>query len=249
MVDISKFAEPRSDQLNADDLIGGPRTIVITGVKALNSDEQPLAIYFDGDKGKPYKPGKSMMRALMFVWGPEGDDYVGRAMTLYRDPEITFGPDKVGGIRISHMSHISRAEAFPLTAKRGKRMLYEVLPLQMPQGGAQRPRKTLDELVAGYERALAAVETVDALLELQQSENAGKLRDRVNAEGGEKAAELLERMTQAGSKRFAELSPPAEEEEEESAGEAAEGASYTPDEDDLEDAFGGGDDAFPAEPA
>jgi hypothetical protein len=34
---------PKSDQLNADDLIGGPRTITITGVKA-GTPEQPVTI-------------------------------------------------------------------------------------------------------------------------------------------------------------------------------------------------------------
>jgi hypothetical protein len=234
MVDIRKMAEPKSDQLNADDLIGGPRTIVITRVKELSSDEQPLAIYFEGDNGKPYKPGKSMMRALMFVWGPEGDDYVGRAMTLYRDPDIMFGPDKVGGIRISHMSHISRPESFPLTAKRGKRQLYTVEPLRTPEGGAQRPRKSLEELVDAYESAVGNAADVDALMTLQQSENAQKLRDRITADAGDeaRASALLARMTQAGSARFAALSAPAEEE-----GPVDDGASYQPDDEDLDDAF------------
>jgi hypothetical protein len=33
MLDLSDTIAPKSDQLNADDLIGGPRTITITGIK------------------------------------------------------------------------------------------------------------------------------------------------------------------------------------------------------------------------
>jgi hypothetical protein len=64
MLDLSKTIAPRSDQLNADDLIGGPRTITITGVK-LVAEDQPVAISFDNDEGKPWKPCKSMRRVLV----------------------------------------------------------------------------------------------------------------------------------------------------------------------------------------
>jgi hypothetical protein len=69
---------PKSDQLNADDLIGGPRTITITGVKA-GTPEQPVTINYQGDDGHPYKPGKSMRRVLVAMWGAEASDYVGRS--------------------------------------------------------------------------------------------------------------------------------------------------------------------------
>jgi len=34
MIDLSKTIEAKSDQLNADDLLGGPRILKITGIKA-----------------------------------------------------------------------------------------------------------------------------------------------------------------------------------------------------------------------
>ena len=47
---------PNSQQLNADDLIGGQsRTIKITNV-TIAMGEQPVAIHYEGDNGKPYKP-------------------------------------------------------------------------------------------------------------------------------------------------------------------------------------------------
>ena len=64
MTDVGMTIAPKSDQLNADDLINGPMTITITAVKARpGSSEQPIQISFDGDGGKPYLPCKSMRRA------------------------------------------------------------------------------------------------------------------------------------------------------------------------------------------
>jgi hypothetical protein len=60
---------PKSDQLNSDDLIGGPRTIRLTKVH-LTGEEQPVALHYEGDDGKPYKPCKSMRRVLVQLWGP-----------------------------------------------------------------------------------------------------------------------------------------------------------------------------------
>lgn len=129
MNDLLPTIAPKSDQLNADDLIGGPLTITVTKVLLTGSVEQPLSIAFEGDNGKPYKPCKSMRRVLVAAWGPDGNAYAGRSMTLYLDRSVTFGGDQVGGIRISHLSHIDRPQVIPLTVSRGKRKPYEVKPL------------------------------------------------------------------------------------------------------------------------
>ena len=119
---------PKSDQMNADDLIAGPRTIKITNVLA-GSAEQPVCVTFEGDAGRPYKPSKSMRRVLVTLWGAEGAAYVGKRITIYRDPEVKFGGDLVGGIKISHASHIDKAVDLMLTATRGKRKPHRVEPL------------------------------------------------------------------------------------------------------------------------
>lgn len=130
MNDLRPTIAPKSDQLNADDLIGGPLTITVSKVLMTGSGEQPVSIAFEGDNGKPYKPCKSMRRVLVAAWGPDGNAYAGRSMTLYLDRSVTFGGDQVGGIRISHLSHIDRPQVIPLTASRGKRKPYEVKPLR-----------------------------------------------------------------------------------------------------------------------
>lgn len=145
--DLSSTIVPKSDQLNADDLIGGKTLdIEITGIKILAGD-QPVALNYRGDNGKPYKPGKSMRRVLVHAWGSDGNKYIGRWMRLYNDPNITFGKDKVGGIRISHMSHIQGDMTVPLTATKGVRKPFTVKPMTPPShpggsGGSSSPNKT-----------------------------------------------------------------------------------------------------------
>lgn len=124
-----KSIEPKSDQLNADDLIGGQsKTIKITKVD-LTGGEQPCVISFEGDNGKPYKPGKSMRRVLVNTWGPDTNVYIGRSLTLYRDEKVVFGGMAVGGLRISHMSHIDKDVTMALTSTRASRKPFTVKPL------------------------------------------------------------------------------------------------------------------------
>lgn len=46
---------PKSDQLNADDLIGRTMTIKVREVTFKDSKDQPVFFYFEGDENKPYK--------------------------------------------------------------------------------------------------------------------------------------------------------------------------------------------------
>lgn len=129
MTDLSTTIAPKSDQLNCDDLIAGPRTVRVTKVEGGGTREQPISIFFEGDNGKPYKPCLSMRRVLVQLWGKDGSAYVGRSMTLYRDPAVQFGGLAVGGIRISHLSHIDAPVTMALTATRATRKPFTVKPL------------------------------------------------------------------------------------------------------------------------
>lgn len=132
MVDMSKTIAPKSDQLNADDLISGDRVITVTRVQGLDDAQQPVAIYYEGSN-KPYKPCKSMRRVMVKAWGADASKYAGRSMRIYCDPEVQFGGMKVGGIRISHMSHIEKDMNMVLTASKTKRAPYLVRVLQQQQ--------------------------------------------------------------------------------------------------------------------
>jgi len=119
MVDITKTLEAKSDQMNADDLMGGSLTIKVAKVDVDLNREMPVWIHYEGDNGKPFKPCKTIRRVIAGAWGKESESYVGRSMTLYRDPEVIYAGQEVGGIRISHMSDIGTKKTFALTAKRG----------------------------------------------------------------------------------------------------------------------------------
>ena len=119
--------QPKSDQLNYDDLVAGPITTKIVGLKAGNA-EQPVILEIEGHR--PFKPCKSMRRVLIAAWGDKGRDWMRKSMTLYGDPKVKFGGVEVGGIRISHLSGIDKPLKLLLTTTRSKRGEYVVMPLK-----------------------------------------------------------------------------------------------------------------------
>ena len=152
-MDLTPTLAPKSNQLNADDLVAGPRTITITRVTAGNA-EQPVAVHHEGDT-RPWYPCKSMRRVLVAAWGADASTYVGRRVTLIRDPEVSYGGIKVGGIRISHLSHIDAALSIALTVTRQKRQPYRVQPLPAAAPAAA-PATSAEDPAAGAMRTCQA---------------------------------------------------------------------------------------------
>lgn len=126
-MDISHTLEPNSDQLDAVELVGSPRTFTIESVTK-GDTEQPVNIRLVGFP-RPWRPGKSMRRVLAACWGTDASVYVGRRVTLYCDPDVMFGKERTGGTRISHLSHIDKPKRIPLLISRGKSASYTVDPL------------------------------------------------------------------------------------------------------------------------
>jgi hypothetical protein len=71
-------------------------------------------------------------------------------MTLYNDQSVRFGGMTVGGIRISHLSHIDREISISLTATKGKKAQYTIHKLEMV---------TLDAVL----KAIAAAKNKDGM--------------------------------------------------------------------------------------
>lgn len=188
---MSTTIAPKSDQLNSDDLISAPRTIVITKVVGCPSPEQPVAVHFEGDDGKPFKPCKSMRRVMVAVWGPDASQYAGRSLRLYRDPTVLWGGMEVGGIRISHMSHMERDTTMALTATKKARKPYTVKVLEAEKPAPAAPDEAVTfarDLVARIRAAsdLAALEAITAEPEVisgraRLANGRPKLAERVNA--------------------------------------------------------------------
>ena len=165
MSDISNLRHtivPKSDQLNSEQLMGAPMTVTVAGVKLGGTDEQPLIVHYADDNGRPYKPCKTMRKVLIFAWGEDGRDWVGRSMTLYNDPTVRFGGAQVGGIRISHMSHIEREIGLSLTATKGKKAAHTIKPLVISEkpagkvGKDESPQATAQRIKAGVSAGDAA---------------------------------------------------------------------------------------------
>lgn len=178
-VNVGATIAPKSDQLNADDLIAGPMTVRIESVTHGNAD-CPIAVRLEGKL--PYYPCKSMRRVLVAAWGENGAAYAGRSMTLYRDPDVKYGGIKVGGIRISHLSDIGADMHMALTVTRGKRAEYIVRKLTAP-AAATVAWYPADKFAADLPRMQAAIASGKSTFDkvVAHAEKTGKLTDEQKA--------------------------------------------------------------------
>jgi len=143
---LSDTIAPKSDQLNADDLLTGPITVTIERVTRNESKEQPISLHI-GNGRQPYKPCKSMRRVLIAALGEKGSAWVGKSLTLYADTTVVFGGAKVGGIRISHVSGINEPLRLLLTATRSKRAEYVVNPLVVLKPQSESITGTIEDVI------------------------------------------------------------------------------------------------------
>ena len=143
-------AEPRSDQWNAEDFIGGPRTFTIAGVRN-GTAEQKYDIQLEGET-RVWRPPLTMLRVLLAAWGDDATVWAGRKVTLYQDPTVRFGKEVLGGIRISHLSHLDKPLKLSLTVKRGSRAAVTIQPLKQ-DAPAQSAPTIPDDVKANVEKA------------------------------------------------------------------------------------------------
>ena len=173
-MDLSDTLAPKSDQLDYEDLIAGERTFTVKGVRRGNA-EQPVQIdlvEFD----RPWRPGKTMRRLLVAVWGADSAEYVGRKVTLYGDPTVKFGGIAVGGTRIKAVSHIDKPITVMLMVSRGKRQEYVVQPITTPDAPVKSAPAVVPDDVAGeWVDAINHAESLSELGRLWQDANAQKV--------------------------------------------------------------------------
>lgn len=160
-IDMTPVIQPRSDQISADDFLTGPRTYSIVSVEINPGTEQPVQIKLAGEN-RVWRPCKSMARCLVAAWGPDAKLYSGKSVTLYRDPKVKWGGLEVGGVRISHMSHIDRPLSMALTATKGRRADYTVKPLIVEVEPAQ-PEADTPAQIAERIKAATSVDMLNAI--------------------------------------------------------------------------------------
>ena len=188
-MDISHTIIPKSDQLNADDLIGKTMTITITEVKLKKDPAQPISLHYENENGKPYKPCKGMRRVIVQLWGSDSSKYAGRKLTLYRDADVMYAGVKTGGIRISHASHIEKETDLAITVSRGLRKKTTIKPI----GTYEKPKqkavdftpylakineaKNIDELVEVWKSLGASVQSIPQVLKAKDDKKAELMKE------------------------------------------------------------------------
>jgi hypothetical protein len=144
--DIRSTIIPKGDQLNTDQLLGGPIIITVSDVRVGSGVDQPVSVFYALDPQRPFKPCKTMRKLMIHAWGHDATQWVGKSVELFAEPTVKFGGEEVGGIRISRMSDINpRGIDLSLTATKGRKEKHRVALL-----------KASDELTA----ALAAIEGI-----------------------------------------------------------------------------------------
>lgn len=154
-MDITDALAPNSDQLDAVEL-AKPRTFTIAPGSGLGQREgKTVAEIRLVDFPRVWRPSKGMLDVLAACWGTDAKQWVGRQVTVYNDPEVMFGRDKVGGVRISHLSGIDKARSVTIRASgAGRKQAWRVEPLPdaptEPTAEQVAASTNIDELRAMY---------------------------------------------------------------------------------------------------
>lgn len=161
--DIAPFIEAESDRITADDLIAGPRTFTIAKIDGTMSEgKRRMVVHLADSPGKPFMPCKGMVRLLGQLWGPDAATWVGRGITLFRDPDVRFGADLTGGVRIAAVTHIDRAQGVSVRASQKKIKSYNVAPLKV-EAKADEARAAAEKIAATIARAPDAARLAEYL--------------------------------------------------------------------------------------
>lgn len=136
IVDIKK----NTDQLNFEDFLGGVTRVVTIAKVEKGRKEGQYDISIEGDD-RYWRPPPTVLKQLVSAWTDEADTWVGKQALLYGDPEVMMAGQKVGGIRVSHVSHINEPVTESLSVTRGKRRPHTLHPLpDQPAAPAEDPR-------------------------------------------------------------------------------------------------------------
>ena len=158
-LDFAESLAAKSDQLNADDLAGGPITVQITGARVSKGDDQPLSLRLSGGHA-PWKPCKGMRRLLAEAAGStSARPWLGKWVRLFRDPRAKWAGKEAGGIRVSGIdaSILASARDFRVRDTRSTHVIYRVEPITERRNEGS-PTANLDALLADNGLTFAAVD-------------------------------------------------------------------------------------------
>lgn len=146
-LDVTKMCAAKSDQINAIDLISGPRIAKITDVKIFSETEQPVHVILDGDTKRPWKCSKTSVRTLAALYSHDASKWIGKHIEIYCDETVLWGGQPVGGIRQSKAEGITSPKRLMLTKSRTKKETVVINPLSADEIAEHYAKKgkTIDE--------------------------------------------------------------------------------------------------------
>lgn len=157
-MDISQALAADSDEMVAADLIGSPpRIFTIAEVDEVVREGKTVARVRLVEFPRPWLASKGMARVMADNWTVETQNWIGRKVELYGDPDVYFGKEKTGGIRISRLSHISKPRTTRINPRSGRNASWTVDPL--PDAPAEpTPQELAEQLVAALADATTEAE-------------------------------------------------------------------------------------------
>lgn len=158
-MDMTDSIAPKSDQLNYEDFLDGPKTVTITKVTK-GSAEQPYSFHL-AESDRPFKPSKTVRRIIVACWGKETETYVGRRMTLFGDPSVKWAGQEVGGIRVSHLSNIDKRQTLTLSVTKGQRRPHVIEPLRDAPTPAPTVQPVTDDTLAELDQLFTEANIAD----------------------------------------------------------------------------------------
>ena len=132
MADIARAIEPLSDRQNATDYTAGPKVFTVAGTSDYRDEKgrAKVNVHLAEAPDRPFKPSATNLRLIAIGWGEDDTTWPGRRIKLALDPEVMFGREKVGGIRVVALSDMEQPFTAKLPVTRGKKQEFrvEVLP-------------------------------------------------------------------------------------------------------------------------
>jgi hypothetical protein len=156
--DLSDTIEAQSDRINAADLMGADKIIVISEViRYSESGTSKFYLNYVGHNGRAYKPSLGMRRIIMTLWGKDGTQYIGRSIKIFRDPTVIYAGKAAGGVVISAMTDIQSRATVVIPISKTKSVTYVIDKLE-PTDKPMLPDATFETYLASAKQKILALE-------------------------------------------------------------------------------------------
>lgn len=180
-MNIREFVKIKSDRLNFEDFIMGSQDFTIAKLgRKVDQGNVRLLMIFEGREATPYWVPKGMVKCLSNPegWGEsEFSEWIGRKVRLFGEPTVVYAGKELGGVRISHISHIPQAYSTKITERRGVRIDYVISPLEEVMYPVAKFTENLPAWLALIAEGKATPEKIIARVE-----QSGKLTDQQKAQ-------------------------------------------------------------------